>query len=190
MKLDVGPEVVGHLLPHGRPFRMVDRIVAFVHTPEPRIHARRMISQNEEVFSGHFPEWPLWPGALTIEALAQTTNLLLALDAMRQADPGSLEGLRALSRALRMEPVRDDEQPGAAMEALHATRALGVLSAVDVKLTRPVFAGSVLELHARTVGQFQDLTQVEVEAVVDKRLVAKGSLHVARRAPPDGLLQS
>ena len=188
MKLELGPEVVGHLLPHGRPFRMVDRLVEFSDKPAPRVHARRLISQNEAIFEGHFPDWPLWPGAFTIEALAQTTNLLLALDAMRQADAGVFEALAELSRALRMEPTRSPGAAERALEALRATRALGVLSAVDVKLGRPVFAGQVLELHARQSGRFQDLVQVEVEAQVERRTVAKGSLHVALRAPP--VLQS
>lgn len=182
MKIDLGPEIVGLLLPHKRPFLMVDRIVEIGDKPTPSLHARRLITQNESIFDGHFPGWPLWPGALTIEALAQAANLLLVLAEMRAESEDILNDLRQLSLSMRMEPVAT---PGPEVLArLRSPGPSGVLSAVDVKLKRPVFAGTVLDLHVREDGRFQDLIHLHVEAVVDRRVVADGSLHVARRSPP------
>lgn len=65
------------ILPHRYPFLLVDRIVELV--PGERIHAYKNVSFNEPFFQGHFPENPVMPGVLTVEALAQTGALLAYL---------------------------------------------------------------------------------------------------------------
>ncbi|OGW16689.1 MAG: 3-hydroxyacyl-[acyl-carrier-protein] dehydratase FabZ, partial [Nitrospinae bacterium RIFCSPLOWO2_12_FULL_47_7] len=56
-------------LPHRYPFLMVDRIVEF--DGDSRIVGIKNVSGNEPFFQGHFPEMPVMPGVLIIEALAQ-----------------------------------------------------------------------------------------------------------------------
>ena len=75
-KLALGADVVQMLLPHRRPFLLVDAIDAIVLGPRPMLCAHKMVSANEPVFEGHFPGLSLWPGVYTIEGLGQTTNLL------------------------------------------------------------------------------------------------------------------
>ncbi len=62
------------LLPHRYPFLLVDRVISL--TPGERIHAQKNVSINEEFFNGHFPHFPVMPGVLIIEALAQAAGIL------------------------------------------------------------------------------------------------------------------
>jgi len=73
MEMDV--RAIEAVLPHRYPFLMVDRVDEI--TPE-RIVARKMVSRNEPHFEGHYPGFPVMPGVLIVEALAQTGALLAA----------------------------------------------------------------------------------------------------------------
>ena len=66
------------LLPHRYPILLVDRILDF----EPRqwIRGYKNISYNEQIFQGHFPSRPVFPGVYIIEAMAQTGGCLLLQD--------------------------------------------------------------------------------------------------------------
>ena len=61
-------------LPHRYPFLMVDRVLEC--EPGKRLLAIKNVTHNEPYFLGHFPEEPIMPGVLIIEALAQATGLL------------------------------------------------------------------------------------------------------------------
>jgi beta-hydroxyacyl-ACP dehydratase FabZ len=63
------------ILPHRFPFLLVDRVD---YVASDRIVARKMVSVNEPFFAGHFPENPVMPGVLVVEALAQAGALLAA----------------------------------------------------------------------------------------------------------------
>ncbi len=58
------------IIPHRYPFLLVDRIIEM----EPGTHAvgEKLVTINEPFFQGHFPTYPVMPGVLIIEALAQT----------------------------------------------------------------------------------------------------------------------
>ena len=76
------------LLPHRYPLLLVDRVLELV--PNERIFAYKNISVNEEVFNGHFPGAPIFPGVLTIEALAQASGILGFASTNTTADDGKL----------------------------------------------------------------------------------------------------
>ena len=61
-------------LPHRYPFLMVDRVLELEHGK--RIKALKNVSVNEPYFLGHFPQRPVMPGVMMIEALAQAAALL------------------------------------------------------------------------------------------------------------------
>ena len=61
-------------LPHRYPFLLVDRVVEFV--PHESIVAYKNLSINEPYFDGHFPEKPIFPGVLLVEAMAQAAGIL------------------------------------------------------------------------------------------------------------------
>ena len=69
MKAPLGPAEIRELIPHRYPFLLVDRIEEL----EPGVRALgiKNVSQNEPFFQGHFPDYPVMPGVLIIEALAQ-----------------------------------------------------------------------------------------------------------------------
>lgn len=62
------------LLPHRYPFLLVDRVLEL--EPRKSITALKNVTMNEPFFQGHFPDFPVMPGVLIIEALAQTAALL------------------------------------------------------------------------------------------------------------------
>ena len=76
------------LLPHRYPLLLVDRVLELV--PNERILDYKNISVNEEVFNGHFPGAPIFPGVLTIEALAQASGILGFASTNTTADDGKL----------------------------------------------------------------------------------------------------
>jgi 3-hydroxyacyl-[acyl-carrier-protein] dehydratase len=61
------------ILPHRYPFLLVDRIVEL--EPGSRAVGIKAVSANEPQFTGHFPERPIMPGVLMVEALAQTAGI-------------------------------------------------------------------------------------------------------------------
>lgn len=67
-------EEIKSFLPHRYPLLMVDRVLECV--PGEYLTAIKNVSVNEPHFTGHFPEVPIMPGVLIIEALAQATGLL------------------------------------------------------------------------------------------------------------------
>ncbi|MGE4298700.1 MAG: 3-hydroxyacyl-ACP dehydratase FabZ [Desulfovibrionaceae bacterium] len=67
------------LLPHRYPFLLVDRIVEYV--PGQSLTAYKNVTINEPFFQGHFPNAPVMPGVLILEALAQAGGLLVCLSA-------------------------------------------------------------------------------------------------------------
>ena len=63
------------LLPHRYPFALVDRVV--LHEPGQRAVAIKNVTLNEPQFQGHFPDRPLMPGVLIVEAMAQVGGLIV-----------------------------------------------------------------------------------------------------------------
>jgi len=62
-------------LPHRYPFLLIDRIVEF--EPKQRIVALKNVTINEPFFQGHFPGYPIMPGVLVVEAMAQAGGILI-----------------------------------------------------------------------------------------------------------------
>ncbi len=70
------------IIPHRYPFLLVDRIVEL--EPGKRAVGLKAVTANEPQFTGHFPERPIMPGVLMVEALAQTAGVaVMTLDEYR-----------------------------------------------------------------------------------------------------------
>ena len=63
------------ILPHRYPFLLIDRVLEM--EPRRRIVAIKNVTINEPFFEGHFPTYPIMPGVLMVEAIAQTGGALL-----------------------------------------------------------------------------------------------------------------
>jgi len=72
MLLDI--KEIREYLPHRYPFLLVDRVLEL--ELNHRIKAIKNITGNEDVFNGHFPDHPVFPGVMIIEALAQAAGVL------------------------------------------------------------------------------------------------------------------
>jgi beta-hydroxyacyl-ACP dehydratase FabZ len=62
------------ILPHRYPFLLVDRIVEM---DAERVVGIKNVTNNEPFFQGHFPDFPVMPGVLIVEAMAQTAGVLV-----------------------------------------------------------------------------------------------------------------
>ncbi|MFT4256428.1 MAG: 3-hydroxyacyl-ACP dehydratase FabZ [Pseudoxanthomonas sp.] len=73
-QLPIDAIAIRQLLPHRYPFLLVDRIVEL--ELGKRVLAYKNVTQNEPFFNGHFPDRPIMPGVLVVEALAQAGGLM------------------------------------------------------------------------------------------------------------------
>jgi 3-hydroxyacyl-[acyl-carrier-protein] dehydratase len=67
------------MLPHRYPFQLVDRVLSYELEPEKKLTALKNVTMNEPFFPGHFPDAPIMPGVLIIEAMAQASGVLAYL---------------------------------------------------------------------------------------------------------------
>ncbi len=77
---------IKEFLPHRYPFLMLDRVISV--EPGKSLVAIKNVTVNEPCFMGHFPDMPVMPGVLIIEALAQASGILIfkTLGRMREKD--------------------------------------------------------------------------------------------------------
>lgn len=67
--MKLGPSEIRELIPHRYPFLLVDRVEEL--EPGERATGIKNVTQNEPFFQGHFPDYPVMPGVLIVEAMAQ-----------------------------------------------------------------------------------------------------------------------
>lgn len=65
---------IQNILPHRFPFLLVDRIIEF--EPKKKAVGIKNVTINEPFFQGHFPDYPVMPGVLIVEAMAQVAGIL------------------------------------------------------------------------------------------------------------------
>ena len=95
-------------LPHRYPFLLIDRVLSY--EPGKTISALKNVTINEPFFSGHFPHYPVMPGVLIIEALAQAAALLTLKTANLQTDENSVYYFVGIDRARFKKPVLPGDQ--------------------------------------------------------------------------------
>jgi 3-hydroxyacyl-[acyl-carrier-protein] dehydratase len=89
-------------LPHRYPMLLVDRVERII--PDQSITAIKAVTINEGFFQGHFPDRPIMPGVLIIEALAQAAGVL-AVESLGLAGSGKLVYFMAIDGAKFRQPV-------------------------------------------------------------------------------------
>jgi 3-hydroxyacyl-[acyl-carrier-protein] dehydratase len=94
------------LLPHRYPMLLIDRVVEIVRTK--RIVALKNVTMNEPFFAGHFPGYPIMPGVLIVEAMAQAGAALLFAEIAERDN--KLLVFTGIERARFRRPVTPGDQ--------------------------------------------------------------------------------
>lgn len=95
-------------LPHRYPFLLVDRVLECEHGKT--IRALKNVSINEPFFNGHFPQRPVMPGVLILEALAQAAGILAFVTAGIVPDEDSRFFFVGIDKARFRRPVMAGDQ--------------------------------------------------------------------------------
>lgn len=95
-------ERIMQMIPHRYPFLMIDKVVDLV--PGESAVGVKNVTVNEPFFPGHFPEKPVFPGVLIIEAMAQTCAVLV-VHTMGKAAEGKLVYFMSIDEARFRKPV-------------------------------------------------------------------------------------
>lgn len=113
LELPLDSVAIRKILPHRYPFLLVDRVIEM--TPGERAVGIKNVTANEEFFQGHFPDYPVMPGVLIVEAMAQVGGVtLLSLD--------EHQGKMALFAGINNVRFKRQVKPG---DVLHMTVELG-----------------------------------------------------------------
>lgn len=100
-------QAIMDFLPHRYPFILVDRILNLV--PGEKITALKNVTINEPFFRGHFPSYPIMPGVLIVEAMAQAAGVL-ALESMPAEKRGAPVFFMGLDKVKFRKPVVPGDQ--------------------------------------------------------------------------------
>jgi 3-hydroxyacyl-[acyl-carrier-protein] dehydratase len=95
-------------LPHRFPIILVDRVLEL--EAGKRIVAIKNVSANEPVFTGHFPHYPVMPGVLIIESMAQAAAILSFVTAGHKAQSDTLYYFAGIDKARFKRPVIPGDQ--------------------------------------------------------------------------------
>ncbi len=91
------------MLPHRYPFLMVDRVTSYEEGKS--IEAYKCVSFNEPFFQGHFPDLPVMPGVLMVEAMAQAGGLLVLTGATQEILDSSIFLFTGIENVRFRKPV-------------------------------------------------------------------------------------
>ena len=99
---------IWRLLPHRYPFLLVDRVVEI--DDDKRIVCLKNVSINEPIFTGHFPDTPVFPGVMIVEALAQAAGILAFASRGRTLDDGYIYYLAGTDKTKFKQSVVPGDQ--------------------------------------------------------------------------------
>ena len=117
-----------NLLPHRYPFLLVDKILDFEDSKS--IIAIKNVSFNEPFFNGHFPGYPVMPGVLILEALAQASGLLVFKTPSLCPPNESLYLFVGIDKARFKRPVVPGDQMELKVEMTKSKRGFAVFNAI------------------------------------------------------------
>ena len=136
-------------LPHRYPMLLLDRVLEC--EPGKRILALKNVTINEPFFTGHFPHYPVMPGVLIIEALAQAAAVLTFVSLGTLPDENSLSYFAGIDRARFKRPVIPGDQLRLEAQLTRELRGVGKY-AVRALVEGNVVAEAELMCAYRTIG--------------------------------------
>ncbi len=90
-------------LPHRYPFLLIDRVLSY--EPGKEVTALKNVTINEPFFNGHFPKFPVMPGVLIIEAMAQAAAILSFVTMGEKSNDDSVYYFVGIDNARFKKPV-------------------------------------------------------------------------------------
>ncbi len=138
-----------NILPHRYPFVMIDRVLDLDDT---MILALKNFSFNEPYAQGHFPDNPIMPGVMMVEAMAQASAILAT---------------KFCEKNMEMKDLLK-----------YAAKGTGILftSADEVRFKKVVVPGDQLKIKSTLIRQARNLFDFETQITVDERIVAEAKL--------------
>ncbi|MEN9945946.1 MAG: 3-hydroxyacyl-[acyl-carrier-protein] dehydratase FabZ [Pseudomonadota bacterium] len=114
-------------IPHRYPFLLIDRVTHFEIGKS--IRAIKNVTMNEQFFVGHFPEYPVMPGVLIVEAMAQTAGVL-SIVSHGERKENELSFFASIDKARFKRQVTPGDQLVFEVELLKLSRGIGKFSAI------------------------------------------------------------
>lgn len=129
LQLPIEAREIQNYLPHRYPFLLIDRVIAA--EPGKTLTAIKNVTINEHFFQGHFPEMPVMPGVLIVEAMAQACGVLAVLSQGGEArKEGEVTLFAGLDNVRFKRPVLPGDQLVFEVELLAHKRDIGKFHAV------------------------------------------------------------
>jgi 3-hydroxyacyl-[acyl-carrier-protein] dehydratase len=128
-------------LPHRYPFLLVDKVVDY--KPGEYLIGVKNVTVNEPFFTGHFPQRPVFPGVLIMEALAQATGLLAFKTVGKKPDGKSLYYFAGIDNCRFKQPVQPGDQLFLEVKLLTSKRNISKFSA-EAKVEGKIVASAEL----------------------------------------------
>ena len=136
-------------LPHRYPMLLIDRVLDY--KLRDSLHAIKNVTINEPIFTGHFPQTPVFPGVLILEAMAQATGLL---------------GFKTI----------EAEQGQVNPDELYLFASID-----NARFKKPVVPGDQIHFHVKFIKERRGIWKFSGEALVDGKLAASAEIMCARR---------
>src|SRR5947207_936979 len=126
--VDLDIQAILERLPHRYPFLLVDRVLEC--RPGESIRALKNVTYNEPFFQGHFPQRPVMPGVIIIEALAQAAGILTFITADAFPNEKTVFYFVGIDKARFRRPVEPGDQLTLSTTLERTLRGIWKMSAV------------------------------------------------------------
>ena len=136
-------------LPHRYPFLLVDRVISYESGKS--LMGLKNVTFNEPFFQGHFPQYPIMPGVLILEALAQAAGILAFRTTNTKPSDGSLYYFVGIDKARFKQPVMPGDQLKLEIEVARVIHTVWKFNAV-AKVDGNVVASAELMCAERKLG--------------------------------------
>ena len=141
MKLST--EEIKKLIPHRDPFLFVDTCEIII--PGDHGKSEKLFSTNEYFFKGHFPDNPIVPGVIIIEAMAQTAGIVVSYKLREYKEKSVL--FMSVNKAKFRKPIRPDEKVSFEVKFINSVRDVykfeGTCYKEDVKVSEAEFSAMI-----------------------------------------------